>query len=610
MKKVTDPSILSQLNKPVTDPAILAQLNGPSDASVQEDAFRNKIKQEQLDSGGIRENIGAGMNKTIQGVKQIFGFGGTDDSIEERRKLDQELADNTTGGGLLQLGGEMVASAPITMGVGGVVAKGASMLSRVAALAAKGGKIANLGAVGRGAVEGATGALLNETTSDESDGLNATAGATIGAAMPLIAAGGGKLWRALSKKNAPNRAAKIFEEQLGPDDMHDIGFRLNTGAQTRLPLTTAAAAENAKLAALERGARSRNDAGFIQDRKVANKAWEELKKATGAADDLSNRVSDREFLMKASKEHLDSFNRPTLVRRAGNDVSDVAEALRATPEVRQSPEVSKLIGEIEVLLKHPDSSAGDFAEQYWRIGQKLDDPKLTPSQRGALMKLRDSVGQGADTASGGPNFTDMLERYKVEDSLVNEAEAAKKIRGAFVDELGTPQTKRYFGVDTPEIDSNRLRRALTQHGKNQYGDVLDPSARQSIKDLESELTRHEMFQAANAPGPAQLDIKNPLEIISTGRDNPFNYFPLVKGGANWLFKGSRQATTDAADEALMSPDMWRKMVEGYAKSNSPLKSPGFLSYRPSEYADSEYMKRLARQLLLMPGRTTAAGLGE
>lgn len=610
MKKVTDPALLEQLGKPVNDPALLAQLNGPSDAKVKEDAFRSKVKQELLDSGGIRENIGAGMNKVVQGVKDLFGQDNTDEEVDERRRIDQELADNTVGGGILQMVGEMAASLPITMGVAGAVGKGATMIPKLAQWTAKGGRIANLGTVGRGTVEGVTGALLNETKEDESDALNATVAGAMGAAAPLVAAGGGKLWRALSKKNAPNRAAKIFEEQLGLDDFHEVGARMAADPPTKLPLSTAAKARDPKLAALERGARSRNDAGFIQDRKVATKAWDELKRATGSADELAARVDDREFLMTASKDHLNQFNKPKLVAKAGKVVSDAAEDLRTTPAVRQSPEVNKLVGEVEVLLQHPDSTAGDFAEQYWRITQKMDDPKLTPSQRGALMKLRNSVGQGADTASGGTHFSDMLERYKVEDALVAEAQGAKNIRGSFVDELGTPQTKRYFGVDTPEIDSNRLRRALTQHGKNQYGDVLDPSARQSIKDLESELTRHEMFQAANAPGPAQLDIKNPLEIISTGRDNPFNYFPLVKGGANWLFKGSRQATTDAADEALMSPDMWRKMVEGYTKSNSPLKSPGFLSYRPSEYADSEYMKRLARQLLLMPGRTTAAGLGE
>jgi len=596
MKKVTDPSLLGQLNKPVSDPALLAKLNGPSDIAVRQSAEDQKIRQELLDSGGIRENIGAGMNKTIQGVKQIFGQGGTDEEIDERRKIDEELADNTTGGGLLQLGGEIAASAPISAGVAGLVGKGVSMLPRMASLAAKGGRIANLGTVGRGAVEGATGALLNETKSDESDGLNATVGGALGAAAPLAFAGLGKLWRTLSKKNAPNRAARIFEKQLGPDDIHDIRFRLDTGKKPSLPLSTAATAENSKLAALERGARSRNDAGYTQDRKVATAAWDALKKATGSADELGDRIGDREFLMKASKEHLDTFNHPTLVKRAANDLTDTVDELLATPAVRQSPETTKIIGEVEALLKHPDSTAGDFSEQYWRLSQKMDDPKLTPGQRDALMKLRDSVGKGADTATDGTHFSDLLERYKVEEGLVKEADAAKKIRGSFVDELGTPQTsKHWFG--TPEVESKRLRNALSRFGKDQYGEVLDPAARSQINDLEGELVRHEMYQTANAPGASQLDIKNPLEIISSGRDNPFNFLPIVKGGANWLMRGSREATTEAADQAMMDPKMWTKMMEDYAKSNSPL-SP------------QEYMKRMARQLMYMPGRASSAALGE
>jgi hypothetical protein len=600
MKKVTDPALLSALNKPVTDPALLAQLNGPSDAAVQEAAFANKVKQELKDSGGVMANIGAGMNKTVQGVKQLFGQGGSDEDILARRKLDEQLAEGQTGGELLQLGGEMVASA---LPAGGAAAGTAKVLTKLpwagkalAALGSKGGRVANVGTMGRGVAEGAAGSLLNETTSDESDLMNAALGGGASLIVPAVSGVGGKLVRTLSKKNAPNRAAKVFEKQLGPDDMMDIGHRVTNNPGTKLPLTTAAVAENPKLAALERGARGRNDAGYLQDRKVADTAWAELKGATGAADELTDRVADRELMMATTKQGMEASNHPTLTRRAANDVSDAAEALRTFPEVRQSPEVSRIIGEVEVLLQHPDKTAADFGSQYWRLNQMINEGSFTPEAKGALMKMRDAVQEAADTASGSPQFTDMLSRYKVEEGLVKGSESAKKIREMFVDEQGIPQTPRnWFG--TPEVTSQRLRQAVSKHGADQYGSTLDDAARKQLNELEGELTRHEMYLPRNSSGESQLDMPNPLSVVSSGRDNPFNFLPLVKGGANWLLHGSRKATTEAADEAMMDPAAWKKMMEGYAASKSPL--------TPQEYA-----ARIRRQLMLMPGRAGAAATGE
>ena len=86
-------------------------------------------------------------------------------------------------------------------------------------------------------------------------------------------------------------------------------------------------------------------------------------------------------------------------------------------------------------------------------------------------------------------------------------------------------------------------------------------------------------------------------MISSGRDNPFNYLPLVKGGAKFLFGGARKATTEAADEAMQDPEMWKKMMEGYAKSKTPL-------------SEKEYAARIMRQMLLTPDRAATPGLGE
>lgn len=295
MKPVTDPEVLRRLNTPVTDPKLLARLEGKP---AGDDAFDAQIKQDLKDSGGYLENLGAGANRVVQGVKQLFGQGRSDADIEESRKIDEKLAEGRTGGGATQFLGEMLASTPVTMGVGGVLAKGATKVApKLAQWAAKqGGRSVNLGTTARAATEGAAGGLLNETTEDESGTLNTLIGGAAGAALPAVVAGGRRLHKALSKKNAPNRAAKAFEEQLGPKNMDEIGDALHSPNQPELPLSTAATANNPALASLERGARTRgtNDWAFEHDKKVAEKAWDKLKTATSDADELGARVSDRE----------------------------------------------------------------------------------------------------------------------------------------------------------------------------------------------------------------------------------------------------------------------------------------------------------------------------
>jgi hypothetical protein len=723
----------------------VAKLSGATNAGVN-DLQTIKDAQAAYDKaqpeGGFWVNLGAGMNNAYQGVKQLVGQGETDSQIEERRRIHAQMADSTTLGGLTQLGGEIIAGAPLGMGASSAIAKGLTMLPKVggaiANLGGVGGRAVNLGGVGRGAVEGGVLGALNPVTEDESRGLNTLLGTVGGTLVPGALVGGNVLRKTLNKGNASNRAAKIFEDQLGPNNMHDISFRLDTHPAPSLPLSTASTTENATLAALERGARGRNtaDLGYNQSRAVANKAWDTVKGATTQADDLTARVADREATIQLSKDHLDQFNDPTALAGASQLVSDTADALRRTTVARQNPEVTNLLSQTEQLLAHPERTAGDYASQYWRLSDVANGPNVSSEARGIILKMREAVKQAADEASNGPGaifhsgsykagdpidgvlytspnknvassyldmykdrfgkggktsalsttannpapqdlveklakkygidneyntpasvfdqslhdkgaidslvkdltkrgydstvlpdipyggggkqfdakilfpnaktskyvdtggnqFTDMVERFKVDNAHVGAAQASKGVRESFVDPLGTPKTPQTFG-GTPSITAAALRKSMVKNGTNAYGDALEQPTRDSLKSLEGELTRHEMSAPANSPGTSQLDIANPLNVVSSGRDNPFNYFPLVKGGANWLFGGARKATTQAADEAMMDPVVWQKMMAEYAASKSPL-------------TPQEYMSRALRKSTMLPGDTLATQIGE
>lgn len=607
---------------PVTDPALLAKLNGTAPAGpasaptpagpvfgqdrvrrAYQDAadWRKKSEAEQAEAGGLLANIGAGMDTTYRGIKDLFGQGDPDDVVEERRAVKDKLADTLPLGlgTVSQLGGQLAAEAPITMAGGQLLAKGGGkMFPKVAqAMRGKGVRAANLATAARAGVEGGLSGAISETTEDESRALNGVLGSFLGAGTGVTMATAGRTYKALSDKYGPQRAAKIFERLIGKEGMTQIDDALIDPAnKPMLPLSTAAKSQSTKLAALERGARGRSDWGFDHDKKVSEEAWKRLNQATGQADELDVRIKDREDMMQASKEWLRDNTTKTGLKKAGKDLSDVVQSLRDSPVGRQNPEVTNLIGQVEEMLKHPDATAGDYSSQYWRLSKKLEE-NLSNEAADAIRTLRDAVQSGADTASkGGSSFSDFLGRYKAEQAHVDDAAAAKGIREQFKTPQGVVKSERTWG-GTPEVTSPVLRRTLAKQGENAYGDVLESGSRQQIEGLESELGRHELWKSSNSPGSSSLEMDNPLSVVSSGRDNPFNYLPLVKGGANWLMHGSRKATTEAADKAMQDPAEWQKMVEALRKSKAPI--------TPDEYAD-----RLRRLLMNAPGRVAAGAVGE
>ena len=587
--------------------------DGPTAKPRTDTSFDDKIKADLKESGGYLANLGAGFDNVWQGAKQLVGQGDDDKVIEERRRIKQQLANSRTGGGATQLLGEVLGSAPLTGGVGGAVGKVATMLPKVASLAMKGGRIANLGTIGRGAVEGVAGGLLNETTSEESPTTNAGVSGVVGAAVPTVFAGANVLRKALNKGNAPNRAAALIEKQLGKEGLQEVEDALvSPTSQSHLPLSTAAKSQSTQLGALERGARNRSDWTYAHDRPVMSQAWSDLQGATRNADELPQRVADRETMMAASKKDLGFYDMPGPLGSAKQIMSDAADALRATPAGRQIPEVTKEISQVEQMLAHPDRSAEDYATAWFRLTEKIDKGEFGVDGTTVLRKLRDAVQQAGDVAgnvaSGGGDtrLSDMLGRYMAEQGHVGQSEASKALRETFVSPQGVILKTRE-GLSSPEVRSGVLRQALAKHGENQYGNVLDPQTRAGVESLVKDMGRHEIHLPGNSPGATGLDINNPITVASSGRDNVVNYFPGLKGSLNWLFGHSREATTKQADQALMDPAHFQAILEGLRHSRTPLSSPSFggPAFKPEDYADI-----VRRGLLRLPGRLSAAELGD
>jgi len=267
---------------------------------VREDLRQKRIEADQaktkegLDaelrqSAGPLEQYGAGVNNLIQGGKQLLSHvlpgitPETDQEIQDRRASNEDLSGGKWYNKGLQGAGEAITSLPLTMGAAGMVGRGATMIPALANTAKVGGRVANLGAVGNGIVQGATQAGLNSTTSDESPTIQALVGAGVGGALPLATGAIGGASRALSTRVGPtaDRAIKYLKDTLGNPELDKI-TAATTSNSSSLPLSTAALSESQKLAMLERGARNsgRVDWAAVKDEPVASDVWDQLRNIT------------------------------------------------------------------------------------------------------------------------------------------------------------------------------------------------------------------------------------------------------------------------------------------------------------------------------------------
>lgn len=578
---VTDPSLLAELNMPqgggyVSDPALLAQLGGkPKPAPMSARVLKQTAAKMASEGSPWYEraaaNVGAGADSIIQGTKQLIpGVKSmTDAELEEKRAIDEGLAENTGGGGALQLGGEILATAPVGMGVGKVLHKA---MTKYAPKATQfGGRIFNARTATLGAGEGAATAALNPVTGDESRTLNTVAGGTLGAVLPLLLAGGAKGAKVLRNKYAGERAANKVAEHLGPQEVERVRAIVQDGQgnPTHLPLSTAATTDSELLGALERGSR-RRDASWIrqQDAPVAARAWDWFQNATSKADDLGARKQSNEGILAAGKEYLDTAGTPQTLKDASDRLVREIDTLRNSPEGRVNPEFNRTLAEVEIAASNPNRSARDFSSQWFRLQDQIEGATNT-EVKSALIKLQNEVATAADSASGGGGFSDMIGRYKAEQGLVNESTAHQAMRDTFQSpQGGVAKTGRVF--DTPELTSTSLRKTLANVGEDKYGTLITGSDRSSIESLADELRRHEIYKGSASPGATSLESFDPMGVLATGRDNPVYLLPGLRGLINATFGRADKATLKVVDDALRSPDAYRAMLAAKEAAGQPL----------------------------------------
>ena len=566
MKPVTDPALLSQLNRPVTDPALLAQLNGEN-VAAEPPAPINLA--EGMNAGQRMDvGIGAGMANIGRGALSLLNRGGllpqalkkTLAEMEENRALYKKHSGDLGGWGTT---GEVIGEGVATLPIGGVVGLGGKALSKAVPVLSKVAPAGGWRALAaRGAAEGAAANVLSGE-SDKPLGELAQHGATVGAVLnPVLTKAITGTGRVLAKgatalspttKAAERRAIDAIERTLGADEFARAVDQVENPLPSQLPRTTAAMAQSPRMGALERGARARGTADFkSHDMEVDRVAWEALKNATPGADTVKFSEALPPTIMEQTQEALDKIAMSDKLRsKAGQKLID----LRTDQAVIASDVARKHVNDIMSILDNPDATLGALFHARTNVSSAAPFPGQS--------QIKNVLDDIVDSRTKG-QLSDTLERYGHSKEALKAAQAAQRLRQAF-DVEGVPKTAQYqghSGVDAvPSMSSQPLRRALAQEVAQDAGDVkyMDPETVRKLNELADQLRAREIYKPSEGGGAATMDMGSAEGVASTA----LNAGPLwrMRGILGSAFKGLDDKTQAAADRALLNPDEFLRLVE-------------------------------------------------
>lgn len=461
-------------------------------------------------SGGqkVAANLGAGMVNFGRGLAQLAlpkslerSIGITDESTDEKRRIDDELAQNTTGGKFLQIAGE---AAPMFAIPGGAVARG---LSKVPKLAAMGiGSRVLPSVMAEGAVLGAASGAITPTKSDESTLANAALGGAGGALIPAGLMGLGKVARPLIPKLRDRGVAQKLGEQLDVSPQALAKAQKALGASSKrivnAPQSTAVITQSDELARLEMAARANPDTSapwIAHDEALGNARWKALDDALGNQKtvDAAKKATDS-YADTAVPEVMKAM-RPKKFREG---LQDLHAATVAKLEAAQGDRANWS----SVIYKHlrdEINNSNKTPQALWNIRKQLRawqegtppagfEATRAPKGDRAIQEAVGAIDEILNRASH-KRWGKFLERFGEFARKEGEQRAGQNIRNSFLSEatgdLRTATTK----AGNPVITRAKLAQALETHGKNQFGETLDFQQRNVIDQVLSDLRAEEIF---------------------------------------------------------------------------------------------------------------------
>ncbi len=524
-------------------------------------------------------NLGAGMDSLWQGAKGMFGQT-TDAEVRQKRVRDEAAAQGMTGGGALQVAGEILPTLALP---GGAMVGAASKLPMLAGRAALQvtPKLGTVAAIADSALAGGAMGALQPVTSDESRTKNVALGGLLGGAIPGALAVGKQAVGLFSKGGATDRAAQSIIGKLGGSDAAQQAMReasaYKPGAFVAdVPMTTAEVTQNPVLARMQAGAQAKAPDQWMALRQAqAQQRYQALRDATGDAEKIGAYGDARATATDSMRDKA--------LGAAGKDAwfsapvaQDVSAMLAggsgSSPAVKQIGTYVR--GELE---------GGITPERLYTVRKVLADKLSGPMQigdelgaaaRGAqreTMGVINSIDSALDKASGG-KWTPYLEKYQQASKPVTNARASSDIRDIFERE-GAPMTGDVLSGQVPAITGLRLGRAMDKFGANKFGDALNYGTRDALGQLQGNIARTEGLQnllkntATSGGGSMTTPLKEAVGDMAMGALNAKTHgiAGLVANGI-----GVQGRTQKAIQNILQDPQAFIAAIERQTASGKPL----------------------------------------
>lgn len=485
-----------------------------------------------------------------------------------RRLAEAELMRKNTGiaSTLGEAAVDIAATGPVGKGVD-MAAKGLPMAMQK--LGNVGGRVLNLGTVGRSAAEGAISGALKAPEEGGSRAGAAAAGAGAGAVAPAavtaVTAPVRGLYRTLSTgtTQATRRAYAALAKSLGiggEEALEEMGKKLDAAEPTRLPQTTAALLDDLRLGELERGARARNVAAFGKhDVDVGKTVFDRTLDDTSDAALVAARQTETAKATRALEQLLETGTMNKVhVNRLGNAIKNGL----TSEEAATSPQVRALFKKADNAINLPDVSNKVILDLYDDFAEIADS---SPAAKDMMERLR-SVG---DVVSKG-DFSRSIASRTSAGAAAKEAEAAQAVRRSFISDEGIPKTQKVYGPgatgrpgEMPKIEAGPLRKAIIAQEKN-----LEPGTLRDLMFTAEELRRHEIFKPVTDTGGTSLEMGDAGGKAQAAANAMGAW--QAKGALRVIYGRADEATQAAIDRALLDPQQFKAVIAAKLQEGKPL----------------------------------------
>lgn len=565
------------------------------------------------------ENYGAGTAELVTGVQQrwndMFGDDKSQANLKRRaadeRAIAETLAENTSGGGALQVAGNVAPTLAVPVGAfANTAMRTATFLPRayqalrarsaIAPAATTTARLGGAGLVGDSLLAGGAYGALRPTVEGESVLNNTLEGAALSAALPGLVGVGNYGRRMITKAGGSDRAAERIVNDIageGADAATRRSVLQRTLSQLRgnapqgpIPLSTAAQLDSADLARLERGSRARDASNWYDfDLTQARSVADEVGRATKEADALAARRATRSRLW--NENWADAQQGANLGQFSGdlaqfrNFLDDAMLGAEAS-----NPTVRGMLKAISDDIERVTAAGAEYTPAHLQQIRANLSARFNPMNPNALSAApRDSASRLAtmrqvddilNRATDG-KWQTVVDNYARRSRMVDASKAAGRVRDAFYD----PTTGRVLNVaadaagDVPKITEAGLGRAMNRARGKDGVSQLSPRAEARLNVVLEALRRQNITQRVAKSATAGGGSNTASDTIAAEAAGQVG--DAIAGAAgvpSWVsriglgrLEDIATATRDRAlAEALQNPDELLRMLEKLERSGQPL----------------------------------------